>query len=245
MHNGKFGNGKFCGLSCSKAAGAKARWGSKSVARKAVQQSTRLRTAHTTRDAHSQSIGSGIVSNLGKRAVGGGSRKRPSSLGKPLHDKTRQLPGKKQTVGSLVSCSPRLVTSVTRAVGEAGCVSTVCNGSSTVVAETTARRWAREEVDLPPKKKPRGSMMGTLLCRGSDTESDRSNALHVRKQPEDTQVMDAAVLPCLAIENGLVGEFISYYRRVDEVWKSGRLVEYRVDGDLHLRAVQLRFVEGQ
>jgi hypothetical protein len=149
---------------------------------------------------------------------------------------------------------------MTRVAGEEGCISPVYNGSSMVVMETTARRWAREEIDLPPKKKPRGSMMGTLLCRGSDTESDRSNALPAQNRPEGTKVVGPVVLPCLVIENGLVGEFISYYRRVDEVWKSGRVVQYRVDGDLHrvewdanevdspwldLRAVQLRFLEGQ
>lgn len=37
-HNGRFGNGKFCSLSCSKTAGAKARWGTGTTLQKAAAQ---------------------------------------------------------------------------------------------------------------------------------------------------------------------------------------------------------------
>lgn len=37
-HNGRFGNGKFCSLSCSKTAGAKARWGNGTTLRKVAAQ---------------------------------------------------------------------------------------------------------------------------------------------------------------------------------------------------------------
>lgn len=106
-HNGKFGNGKFCGLRCSKTAGAKARWGTrkaKKASTASVLKKRAPREAPKTTVAGAED-GPGNLRTRSKRAEDSSARR---EVGLPPKKKARVLP-RDEGIGGLAVMAQGLV----------------------------------------------------------------------------------------------------------------------------------------
>jgi hypothetical protein len=230
MHNGKFGNGKFCGLSCSKTAGAKARWGASAVARKALQQASKSPQAHARRKPAMRKKDGIVVTKLGKRSSVLISRS--GSRSKLAERPSARMTCKPLPATSAPTASEQYPSNVGVGTVRDGCGPVGHNLSDPHEIEIAPRPWARDDVNLPPKKKPRANMMVAFSGLNSDTESERSIAVSGQNRSDCKSEGNLGRIMCSPIEQGLVGEDILYLSDEDS-WKRGRLVEYRVHDDMH------------
>jgi hypothetical protein len=233
MHNGKFGNGKFCGLSCSKTAGAKARWGTSAVARKALEQPSKSSQAHARRKSAKRKKDSGAVTKLGKRSSVSGAKPRSGSRIKVAEASSARIPCDTLPATSTPTVSERLPSNAVSGAGGDGCGPVGQNVSDLNEIELAPLPWVRDDFNLPPKKKPRGHMMFAFTGTSSETESERSIAVSGPNGIDCKKEVKPETIVCSPIEQGLVGEDILYRSGEDSAWKRGHLVEYRVHDDMH------------
>lgn len=227
MHNGLFGNGRFCGLRCSKTAGAKARWGPNSGARKATAQAKRdpgKSSARSSGRRGEKNAGGGR--GVAKRGRGGntaaGSRKQLAKTvasqqmaaeAAALHAAAiaaAMSPGVPGNVG------PSGAYGVGRGVRLPGSEPAYDEGESSQGDEPVS-----DSVGLPPKKKLREN----LLSSGVDAVSGGNNWID-----------RTASWKVDCTTKGLVGEIIGYFWAPDQTWHCGTLKEYRMADDAHLVA---------
>lgn len=158
-HNGQFGNGNFCGLSCSKTAGAKARWGAGATARKAAAQARGQKLAGTSLRRASSARGGAL-----KRARG-------APIGAPRKRRTAGVPAAAAAAVTQLAKSP--ASDVRCDLGPQGAYG-VGRGITVEISEHEEAYSSCGEGDtgggrlfgLPPKKKPRVGMVDDVVTKG-------------------------------------------------------------------------------